>query len=41
MRTPDRNYRDEDHEDFDDGDRDSLTDVPDSLGGVRLQKVLA
>ena len=38
MRTPDRNYRDDDDEDFDDGERDSLTDV---AGGVRLQKVLA
>jgi pseudouridine synthase len=43
MRTPGRNVRHDDHdddEDFDqeDGDRDSLTDVP---GGVRLQKVLA
>ncbi len=39
MRTPGRNVRHDD-EDFDqeDGDRDSLTDVP---GGVRLQKVLA
>jgi 23S rRNA pseudouridine2605 synthase len=36
MRTPDRN-RDED-DDFEDENRDSLTDVP---GGVRLQKVLA
>ena len=36
MRTPDR-----DEDDFEDENRDSLTDVPGSLGGVRLQKVLA
>ena len=40
MRTPDRD-RDEDDDDFEDENRDSLTDVPGSLGGVRLQKVLA
>ncbi|MGO8889065.1 MAG: pseudouridine synthase [Streptosporangiaceae bacterium] len=43
MRTPDRRFQadnDED-DDFDDGERDSLTDVPGSMGGVRLQKVLA
>jgi 23S rRNA pseudouridine2605 synthase len=46
MRTPDRDFKDDDDEDDDfddfgypdDEDRDSLTDVP---GGVRLQKVLA
>ena len=39
MRTPDRRFQADDEDDhFDDGDRDSLTDVP---GGVRLQKVLA
>jgi 23S rRNA pseudouridine2605 synthase len=40
MRTPDRNPRvpDFDDDDDDEGQRDSLTDVP---GGVRLQKVLA
>jgi 23S rRNA pseudouridine2605 synthase len=39
MRTPDRDARDEDdYADYDDEDRDSLTDVPD---GVRLQKVMA
>jgi 23S rRNA pseudouridine2605 synthase len=39
MRTPDRNPRGRDFDDEDDeGERDSLTDVP---GGVRLQKVLA
>jgi 23S rRNA pseudouridine2605 synthase len=43
MRTPDRDFKDDDDEDDDFGypdgeDRDSLTDVP---GGVRLQKVLA
>ena len=39
MRTPDRNPRVPDFDDEDDeGERDSLTDVP---GGVRLQKVLA
>jgi 23S rRNA pseudouridine2605 synthase len=47
MRTPGRSFkddsskdsfRDDDAEDYDDEDRDSLTDVP---GGVRLQKVLA
>jgi pseudouridine synthase len=32
---------DEDFGDFEEGERDSLTDVPDSEGGVRLQKVLA
>ena len=37
MRTPDRDL-DEDDDDFEDENRDSLTDVP---GGVRLQKVLA
>jgi hypothetical protein len=37
MRTPDRRFQ-ADHDDVDDQDRDSLTDVP---GGVRLQKVLA
>ncbi|HET9972429.1 MAG TPA: pseudouridine synthase [Streptosporangiaceae bacterium] len=47
MRTPDRRFQaddDDDDEDFEDpeeGERDSLTDVPDSEGGVRLQKVLA
>ena len=40
MRTPDRD-QDEDDDDFEDENRDSLTDVPDALGGVRLQKVLA
>ncbi|MGD0238701.1 MAG: pseudouridine synthase [Streptosporangiaceae bacterium] len=45
MRTPDRSFQadndDDDEEEFDEyeeGERDSLTDVP---GGVRLQKVLA
>ena len=44
MRTPDRSFQaddDDDDEEFDEyeeGERDSLTDVP---GGVRLQKVLA
>ena len=40
MRTPGRDLRsdDRDDEDYDEDDRDSLTDVP---GGVRLQKVLA
>jgi 23S rRNA pseudouridine2605 synthase len=38
MRTPGRSFNDDDAEDYDDEDRDSLTDVP---GGVRLQKVLA
>ncbi len=43
MRTPERNprdnFRDDDDDDFgDEGERDSLIDVP---GGVRLQKVLA
>jgi len=37
MRTPERD-EDEDGDDFEDENRDSLTDVP---GGVRLQKVLA
>ena len=37
MRTPDRD-QDEDKDDFEDENRDSLTDVP---GGVRLQKVMA
>ena len=37
MRTPDRDL-DENDDDFEDENRDSLTDVP---GGVRLQKVLA
>ena len=37
MRTPERD-EDEDGDDFEDENRDSLTDV---LGGVRLQKVLA
>ena len=37
MRTPDRDL-DEDDDDFEDENRDSLTDVP---GGVRLQKVVA
>jgi 23S rRNA pseudouridine2605 synthase len=47
MRTPDRRLQadddddDEDFGDFEEGERDSLTDVPDSEGGVRLQKVLA
>ena len=43
MRTPDRRFQadDDEDDDFDDGDRDSLTDVPGSMGGVRLQKVLA
>ena len=40
MKTPDRSFADDDDDDeeFDEGERDSLTDVP---GGVRLQKVLA
>jgi len=40
MRTPGRDLRsdDRDDEDYDEDDRDSLTDVP---GGVRLQKVMA
>jgi pseudouridine synthase len=47
MRTPERNFQagdDDDDDDFgeyEEGERDSLTDVPDSEGGVRLQKVLA
>jgi 23S rRNA pseudouridine2605 synthase len=47
MRTPDHRLQadddddDEDFGDFEEGERDSLTDVPDSEGGVRLQKVLA
>jgi 23S rRNA pseudouridine2605 synthase len=40
MRTPDRNPKapGDDDDDYDEGERDSLTDVP---GGIRLQKVLA
>jgi pseudouridine synthase len=38
MRTPDRNFTDDDEGFDDDQDRDSLTDIP---GGIRLQKVLA
>jgi pseudouridine synthase len=47
MRTPERNFQagDDDYDDdfgeYEEGERDSLTDVPDSEGGVRLQKVLA
>ena len=43
MRTPDRRFQadDDEDDDFDHGERDSLTDVPGSMGGVRLQKVLA
>jgi pseudouridine synthase len=47
MRTPERNFQagddddDDDFEEYEEGERDSLTDVPDSEGGVRLQKVLA
>ena len=41
MRTPDRRFQAGEDDDFDDGERDSLTDVPGSMGGVRLQKVLA
>src|SRR5947199_10862046 len=41
MKTPDHSFAADDHDDdeeFEEGERDSLTDVP---GGVRLQKVLA
>src|SRR5882757_10770859 len=40
MKTPDRSFAadDDDDEELEEGERDSLTDVP---GGVRLQKVLA
>src|SRR5450631_1663752 len=40
MKTPDHSFAadDDDDEEFEEGERDSLTDVP---GGVRLQKVLA
>src|SRR5579871_3531107 len=42
MKTPDHSFDDDDDdEEFEEGERDSLIDVPGSEGGVRLQKVLA